>query len=96
LLALAHLQQFSSVLTIPDMIDQLPVVDTPNGYFPFMIVHVERGHLQHPQLCEWLPIQSLTLVLLIPTSSDGPSRQSHIYFTHAQWTNSGYIGDVIP
>jgi hypothetical protein len=39
---------------------------------------------------------NLTLVLFIPTSLDGPSRQSHIYFTHAHLANSGYVVGVIP
>jgi hypothetical protein len=39
---------------------------------------------------------NLTLVLLIPPFSDGPYRQSRIYFTDACLTNSGYMVDVLP
>jgi hypothetical protein len=70
-------------------------MNTMDGYFPFMIVHVKWGYLQHPQLFEWFyPPEISHLVLLIPTS-DGPSRRSRIYFTHAHLANSGYMVDVV-
>jgi hypothetical protein len=37
---------------------------------------------------------NLTLVLFIPTPSNGPSRQSHIYLAHARLADSGYTLDV--
>jgi hypothetical protein len=66
------------------------------GYFPLLIVHVKGvvcNTLDHASDSIHL---NLTLAILIPTSSDGPYRQSRIYFTHAHLANSGYMVGVTP